>query len=352
MVLTNHPPDPLLDLDPWVAQRSCTFRFNVIDAVSTDVIGEIHPMRGATLTHDTGRTIKRELSISLGVTDTAAINPLRDRISVTMVFANGQEYPLGRYMFTDESFEKFTSGNLGEYVLNDEMFLVDQQIRRGIDGTSGSMTSVIKKVLSGLPIVYDIEPSGFSSQEAWPIGTYRGQILEALAISGDYFSPWFDNNGILRMIRTFNPINVIPDLDFDRGNQVMRRGIIQRNDLLTTPNVIVVVSNITGPASTREITATAFISVTAPNSVANRGFEIVETRNLQLTSAGQAQAVANGIAQRQTVFERVTLTTPPDPRHDSYNVIHWQGDQWLELSWSMALVEGGNMNHLLRKAYA
>jgi hypothetical protein len=51
------------------------------------------------------------------------------------------------------------------------------------------------------------------------------------------------------------------------------------------------------------------------------------------------------------VFERVELSTPPDPRHDSHNVIRWQGENWLELAWSMPLVEGGEMRHVLRKAY-
>ena len=73
--------------------------------------------------------------------------------------------------------------------------------------------------------------------------------------------------------------------------------------------------------------------------------------NLQVADADQARAVARGIGIRQTVFERVSLTTAPDPRHDSYNVVVWQGEKWLELAWSMALVEGGTMNHLLRKGY-
>lgn len=351
MVLTNLPRDPLLDLDPWVGQRSCTFKFHVVDAVSGDEMGEIHPIRGATLSHDTGRTIKRDLNISLGTADTAAINPLRERIRVTMVFANGATYPLGRYMFTNDNKKKYTSGKLGSEILNDEMFLIDQQIRKGIDGTLGSVSDVIGKVLSGLPITYNIEPSNFSAREVWPIGTNRGSILESLAISGDFFSPWMDNDGVFRMIRTFNPVDRIPDIDLDNGNRVLRESIEEDNDLLTAPNVFIVTSNISGTNGQQEIVGVAQVPVTAPNSVANRGFEIVDSRTLQLSSPGQAQAVANGIAQRQTVYERVTLTTPPDPRHDSYNVIHWDNAQWLELSWSMALVEGGTMNHLLRKAY-
>ena len=366
MVLTEFPPDPLLDLDPWVGQRQCTFRFNVVNAATNEVMGEINPIRGASLTHDTGKTIKRTLQMSLGVRDTAAINPLQDRVTVTMVFPNGQTYPLGKYMFTVETLNQQTSGNLGTYTLTDEMFLVDQQILRGINGALGSVSLVAQSILTELNIANDIEPSNFTTGEAWAIGTTRGRILEALAISGDYFSPWFDNNGIFRMIRTFNPINRIADLNLDQGRRVLRSSISNSSDLLTAPNIIVVLSNspslntanssgngaslATGNLINQAV-GIARIPNSAPNSVLNRGFEIPDVRTLQLTSPGQAQAVAEGIAQRQTVFEKVSLTTPPDPRHDSYNVIFWNNDYWLELSWSMALVEGGNMNHLLRKAY-
>lgn len=363
MVLTNLPKDPLLDLDPWVGQRSCTFKFHVVDSVTSDVMGEIHPIRGATLTHDTGRTIKRSLTLSLGTADTAAINTLQDRITVSMVFANGQTYPLGKYMFTTEQANQQTSGNLGSYTLNDEMFRIDQQIRRGINGADGTISLVAQKILTELNVANDIEPSNFTTAQAWPIGTNRGSIFEALAVAGDYFSPWLDNNGVFRMIRTFNPMDRIADLDLDSGNQVLRGSITNDSDLLTAPNIVIVVSNTpaTNTASigpngaignlTTQAVGIARIPNSAPNSILNRGFEIPDVRTLQLTSPGQAQAVAEGLAQRQTVVQKVNLTTAPDPRHDSYNVIFWNNAYWLELSWSMALVEGGGMNHLLRKAY-
>lgn len=350
MVLTNIPRDPLLDLDPWVGQRACSFRFYVTDAVTREQIGEIHPIRGASLTHDTGRTIKRQLQMNLGRVDTAALNPVTDRVSPYMVFGNGASYPLGRYMFSSMTYTEFTSGDLSTAMLYDEMFLVDQQIKAAFNPAFLPIDTAVHRLLSGLPITHKIASSTFTATGAWTIGNTRGQILEALAVTGDYFSPWFDNTGVLRMIRTFNPAMEIADLDLDNGNRVYRSNITRTSDLLTAPNTIIVISNSESTA-TGAIAATATIPVTAPNSVANRGFEITQTFNLQLTDSVQAQAVANGIAQRAQVAERVTLTTPPDPRHDSYNIIRWRDANWLELSWSMALIEGGTMNHLLRKAY-
>jgi hypothetical protein len=348
--VTNFPHDPILDLDPWVGQRQANFRFQLINGITGEQKGDIHPIRTASLSHDTSRTIKRQLSIDLGVADTVTVNPLTDRILVYMVFPSGVEYPLGQYMFTDVSRATWTSGQLGSMVLNDEMFLVDQQIEEGINGVGANMSSLIVEVLDGLPVTFQIEVSPFSSAEAWTIGTSRGQILEALAVSGDYFSPWFGNDGNLHFIRTFDPASKMPDFDWDVGNKVIRNSVIETDDLLTAPNRIIVVSNAADDPS-EKVVATADIPSTAPNSIANRGFVIPEVLNLQLSNQAQASAVASGIAQRMTVFERTGITTAPDPRHDSYNVIQWQGEKWLELAWTLPLVEGAAMSHLLRKAY-
>lgn len=350
MVLTNFPHNSLLDLDPWVGQRSATYRFEVTNGVTGLSMGTVNPIRIGNLSHDTTKAIKRELKLAFGVADMAAINTLQDRISVFMVFGNGEEYPLGRYMFTDASRRVFTSGSLGNMILSDEMFLVDQPITAGINGVGFGVSQVIQTVLAGLPIEWKLEPAPYVCAESWGVGTNRGAILESLSISGNLFSPWFDNNGTLRFIETFNPADKIPDFNYDIGNQVMRSAILETDDLLTAPNVFVVISN-NAADSSQEVVARAQIPPNAPHSVVNRGFEIAEVVDLQLSNVAQAQAVAIGLVNRQTIFERVSLTTAPDPRFDSYNVVYWQGDLWLDLAWELDLVEGAPMHHLLRRSY-
>lgn len=350
MTLTNFPHDELLDLDPWVGQRQATYRFHLLDGVTGENKGDITPLRSAKLTHDTSRTIKRQLTMDLGVFDTSLINTIRDRVLVFMTFPNGSEYPLGRYMFTDSSRQVFTSGRLSNVVLNDEMFLVDQQITAGINGGGKSVSAIILAIMSTLPVSVLLEASNYLSQESYNIGTGRGQILEALALVGDYFSPWLDNNGVMRFIRSFDPATKVPDFDFDSSNKVMREPITETDDLLTAPNIFIVVSNAADDPTVQAF-GTAKVPPSAPHSEVNRGFQIPQVKDLQTSDLAQAQAVAVNLANRQTIFERVSLNTAPDPRHDSYNVIQWQGELWLELAWSMALVEGGVMGHLLRKAY-
>ena len=349
MVLTTLPQTPLLDLQPWVGQRGATYQFRRVNGVSGENLGLITPIRNATLSHDTTRIIKRQLTLNLGAADVAAINPLSDRILVSMTLGDGSVWPLGRYMFTDMTKVKFTSGELANVVLNDEMFLVDQPITAGYDASGKTAIFAYGQLLEGLPVTLKAEAAGFTMSQAWTVGTNRGSIMDAIAVAGDYFSPWFGNDSLIHLIRSFNPASQIPQFDWDSGNQVMRESISESSNILVAPNRFVVISNT--QANSTPVVGITDVPANAPNSFTNRGFYILSVKTLQVSDGGQAQAVSAGLANRGTVFETVTLNTAPDPRHDSYDVIHWQGSLWLELAWSMRLVEGGEMSHTLRKGY-
>lgn len=348
-MLTTLPQDNILDLAPWVGQRSNTFWFMVVDGVSGEHKGRIYPLRSGQLSHDTSRTIKRQLTANLGAVDTATINVLVDRIDLLMVMGDGTIWPLGRYMFTNQTKVRFTSGDLSNVSLNDEMFLVDQEITSGFDSTGKIAVTCYEELLSGLPVELISEPAGFTLMQSWGIGTNRGSIMDAIATASDYFSPWFGNDKKMHLIRTFNPADQVPQFDWDAGNQVMRDSISEQSNVLTAPNRFMVISNTN--TQNGAIVGIATVPPTAPNSFANRGFYISTTQTLQLSDAPQAQAVATGLANRLSVFETTTLSTALDPRHDSYDVIHWQGSLWLELAWSMQLQAGGKMTHTIRKGY-
>lgn len=350
-MLTTQAFSDQVDLSPWVGQRSAIFTFRLVNGVTGENLGEINPIRGsAQLTHDISRTIKRQLSMALGVADTARVEPISGRVDVSMTIAN-VEYPLGRYMFIDFSKAISTGGDESVLQLTDEMFLVDQQITTPINGLNVPITATIQNMLADLPITVDVEISPYVGVQSWAIGDGRGQILESLALTGDYFSPWFGNDQKFHMIRAFNPDDKVPAFDFDAGNQVIRDPITHTDNLLTAPNRFIVISN----AST-DPTVPVFASVdvppTAPHSIPNRGFVIPEIQTLPVANNVQAAAVANNLALRQSVFENVVLSTAPDPRHDSYDVIVWQGENWLEISWSMSMTEGAAMTHALRKVYS
>jgi hypothetical protein len=350
-MLTTLPQNDLLDLPPWAGQRKSTFSFTVINGLTGEQLGTITPLRTATLRHNTTSTIKRTLSISLGKIDTGTIDPVTARVDVEMVLQDGSVWPLGRYMFTTQTKIKFTSGMLSNAVLNDEMFIVDQPMIKGFDATNKSVTQCYEQLLADLPVEFIGEPSVFRMTQGWGASTSLGSVLNSLAVAGDYFAPWFSNDKKMHLIRTFNPVDQVPQFDWDSRNQVLREAITDTSNVLTAPNRFQVVSNTN--VDSAPIVGLATVPPTAPHSFANRGFYITQSQTLQLFSQSQAQAVATGLANRLTVFETVTLNTLADPRHDSYDVIFWNGSFWLELAWDMNLTAGGGgiMNHTLRKAY-
>ena len=343
-------PVPVLDLDDGIGQRTATYRFDLVDGVSGENLGQVHPIRsGAAITHDTTRVIKRDLRANFGSVDTAAINPLTDRIMPSMLIG-GQSWPLGRFMFVDETTLVSTGGALGDVALVDEMFIVDQQRSAAFSSTL-SATAAVVDFLTGLPLVdVEVEPSPYPAVGSWAPGTTGGQILEALATQGDYMTPWMDNLGVFRMIRTVDPDTAVPTLDFDRGHRVIAGSISETSDLLRAPNRFIVASN-SAEAAGDVIVGTYDVPPSAPYSIAQRGFVIPQVVNLQVDSITQAFAVARNLGIRQSVFRRTQLSTPPDPRHDSYDVIRWQGVNWLELGWSMTLEEGAPMTHVLRRSF-
>lgn len=349
---------PVLDLSAAVGQMNYTWRFELVNALTDEHLGDITPIRGASLSHDSGMTTKRRLSLSLGKSDTAAVNTLVDRVRVFMTIPAAPnpdredgDWPLGRYAWSDNPRKVSTGGKLAQPTLNDEMFVIDQELDKGVNGRGQPIVTVIGIIMNGLGVNVLADPSPYLAADAWSSGTNRGQVLEAIAVTGDYWSPWFDNNGALRFLRTFDPATAVVDIDLDAGYQVLREGIVENDGLLTAPNRIIVISNGARDPS-GSIVAVADVPVTAPNSIANIGTVRSKQYTLQVSDPVQAVAVANGLAQRNQVFETVTLATAADPRHDGYNVIRWQGDNWLELAWEMPLTPGAPMTHTMRKSYA
>jgi hypothetical protein len=350
MTLTKFPTDQYLDLPRYRGQRTERFRYEWKNGITNETLGWLTPKKESPpqLVHDSSRSIKRSLTLSLGVTDTARINSLTDRV-LPYVEIGGTAYPLGRFMFTDDLSQMSTGGDQGSYTLLDEGFIIDQPIERGVTPLGGVDTTIIS-MLKGLPILTPrIEASSYDAMGGFAAGQTRGQIINTYSFQGDYFPYWMNNDGQFNLVRTFDPAGEIPDFDFDSNHKVMRNDIARSSTILTATNRFIVVSTASDEAPVYGIYD---VPPSAPHSQANRGFYIIEHKSVQLASNSQANAVARSFGLQQTIYERITLNTAIDPRHDSYNVIRFDGSNWLELAWSMELRPGGAMQHTMRKAYA
>ncbi len=343
--------DTFLDLDESVGVRSGTFKFFHYDGVTGENLGNITPyISNPTLVHDTSRTVKRSLSLSLGIQDASVINPVRDRIWVYMNL-QGRDWPLGRYMFTDDLAQVTSKGNLASIQVVDEMFRIDQSISQPYASFLEQVPVAVRKLVDELDIQFDIDSSPYTSAVSSPIGSRRGSILAQLATQGDYQTPWMNNLGKFTMIRTVDAASAVPTIDFDTEDRIFADGITRTTDILDAPNRFIVIGN-GASALNASIVGTYDVPNSAPHSIQNRGFVIPAVVNMQVNNPVQAEAAARTIGLNSNVVERATFSTPPDPRHDSYDVCVWAGLRWLEVRWSMTLVEGGAMSHTLVRAYA
>lgn len=354
--LINEEPNALLDLDDWVGQRTSTYRFELVDVV-TGYRRQINPISDLPpiLTHDTSRTIKRQINnLLLGVEDTQAFNTITSRLEIFMELA-GVSYPLGQYMPNGQLRVHSTAGTQSAQGFYDLGFIVDQELPEGFSSLYDGepLYKTVQRLLSPLPITFALESSVFIDTVSWPAGARRGYIVEQLALDGDWFPPWFDHNNVMRWIRTFDSATAIPTFDFDTGNKVFRAKVTTSDNLIDAPNRFVVISNGISSIGTNSSPVVGVYNVpdAAPHSAANRGFIFTKTESRQLYNVEQANAVARSVGQQQTLFETLNISTAPDPRHDSYDVIRWQGSNWLEISWSLPLIEGGEMTHVARRAY-
>jgi len=352
---------PQLALDDYIGIRTSTFRFRLFNGVTGENLGDITPyISNPQLSHDTSRTVKRTLSLDLGVEDSSAINPITDRIDVSMIVEGLDEFPLGRYMFTDSLQQVSTGGNRASVQLVDEMFIINQPMdtpystfRTNVPDDSSGLTpgdEAILDLLAGYDFKVRLEGvQAFASAQA-AIGADRSQVINSIAQQCGYFSPWMDNENFFHVIRTFDPETVVPQFDYDTRHAVYVDSISTSTDIITAPNRFIVLDN--GSSSgTLPIVGTYDVPPSAPYSIAQRGFVIPKIVTMQVPTEVQATAVATALGVQNSVTEQIQFSTPPDPRHDSYDVCLLQGQLWLERSWSMTLVEGASMQHTCTRFY-
>src|SRR5688500_12771622 len=118
--LTENARDDLFDLTIR-GIRSATFSFTLVETTTEIIVGELNPVSNSvpTLSHDTTRAVKRTITLTLGVTDTAKFDEIAHRVDVAMVFADGREFPLGRYMPVSFSRIPTTAGDMSSVALAD-----------------------------------------------------------------------------------------------------------------------------------------------------------------------------------------------------------------------------------------
>lgn len=344
----------LLDLE--VRSRREKVQFELVDAVGRK-IGDVHPERKCVISNDATAQIKRKLTgFTLTPSDTAAVNPLTDRVRATWVLDDGSTYPRGVFLFAEASTARLSYGDRLTGTLVDQGLILAQEIDRTVGFDTGtSATTAIRTVLEFAGF-YNVTVAASTFELGSPVGWPAGQsgttwakILDDLCAKAGCYPVHFDDNGT-PVVRTIdNVAEATPVLDY-RG-RIRAGSIVDSNDLLIAPNRYLAVDT---SATTGAITGTFDIPDTAPHSYARRGFRItkvVEAPGVgdvaQAAAAAQAAYTAGPVA-----YATASWTTTPDPRAGTFDVVRlWDGQNWLETSWSLPCVAGGAMTHHAKRVF-
>lgn len=366
--MTTFVPNAALDIARWVGQRQYSFTFELLDGPTGVSRGYVHPRRdvGSVITHDTTRTIKRTVTLEFERDDTTLIDTIRDRIKICML-VGGAAYPLGTYMFIDGTAQVTTAGRMGLMQLVDEMFIIDQPLDDSFSALPGqpdttdavgeNVATVIKRLLLRYPLIRSVvvESTAGRTIGSWPAGTAGSKTLNDLTLDGFYWPAWFDNMGTLRVVQSWDPATATPQFDWDENQQVIRNSVVRSDNLLSSPNRFVVISNALpseAQANPDPIIGRYVLPASAPHAFANRGFYITVTQDIQVSSSFQAYQAAKALSVRNYPFEKAEMQTLIDPRHDGFDVIKWDDEYWLETAWTIPLSENGDMSHTLQKVYS
>lgn len=355
--------NPLLDLD--ASSRGATWRFDIYDndeAMGTLTLAD----RGSppTLTVDTSRTIKRSLSnVNLAPNEINDINVVSWSVKLVMVLSDGTEWPQGVFRWADVS--RPILSDTGDVVytggvcsLVDQLMIVDQQMGHSVSLVPGTnIADAIADLLAELPITFSVQASSAvvnPSTEAisWTIGTSRLKIVNDLAKMIGYHELYFDNTGMGRLASMPNPLSTSFEdvLQYPVGKRTFIGTCTRSTNLLDIPNRFIVVNN---GATTAPVYGQCDIPPDAPHSFENRGFFVTHVEQIQgISTNADAQFAAEALCRQwRFPFETVEFAGPPDPRHDHYNTVNFEGDIFLELSHSMTLRDGTDHKHVLRRTY-
>ena len=354
-------PNALLDLN-GVSSRAASWVFELYEAGnSLGTLQLLDRQAPPALTVDVSRAIKRTLTgLSFLPDEVADINVIKASIKLSMQLSDGTMWPQGVFLFSDVSRNVVTNKNgitfsIGEASLVDQLLIVDQELDRSVSYSPGTViTDAIGSLLAELPITYEIQPSSAQVNTAeaisWTIGTRRLRIINELAMMIGYHDLYFDNNGMGRLGPVLDP-DTVPDdqiLMYRIGQRTFLGSVTRSTNILDLPNRFVVVNN--GPTDV-PVVGTYDIPPGAPHSFENRGFFVTRVELSQgIASDADADYAALQLSKQwRFPFETIEFSGPPDPRHDHYQIVDFEGQRLLELNWNMTLVDGSDMTHTLRR---
>lgn len=355
------PPSDADLLDLVYGLRVSGFRYELLDAANQPVgTLDVDDTGGAPqVTNNINRTIKRSMQgLVLPPAMQADVNPLVHRVRPWMTLSNGSEFPVGVFLFADLSGERHSFGDIGHGTMSDQGLILDQPIPKGTGYAPGRLISeaIASEFRKAGLTSWDIDPTitgRIGAAVAWPAGTHRSVVCADLCALGGAYSPYFSNAGLITVDRVHDLSTATPVLRYftDQRSRIFDATTTVSSDVLDAPNLYIVID---GSAADSPVVGSYSIPASAPHSFANRGFHVsrvIDADGLENIAAAVARAKAAYNSGAGAAYAHVQFASPPDPRHDTFQVIAYDDLNYQEQEWTMTLREGTDMTHHLRRSY-
>lgn len=361
--------DALNLTDGW-SQQVSSYRFDLLDKEGI-FLGDIPVFHGASVENNINRTMKRSISgVSMPPDAINHINLLSDRVRPMMILTDGTEYPLGVFIFSDTSITRVSQGS-AQYTtpgstigpssveMLDQMALLDSAIPTPIAFRPNTLItdcidSLLQKAATWTPGLTWVLPESNSIIRGteWFVkapGTTLLAAINDLCSLGSFYSIYSDNSGVFQ-------VKEVPDLDgdadfvYDYDTTVIADSIVETTDVWNVPNRWIVINT---ALTERSVYGYWDLPSSSIYSIAARGRVVAEVVDRQgINTNEQAKKTAKTIGtQSQSAYEWVDFEATPNPLHDTFNVVQFEGNMYREQSWNLRLTPGGSHKHELRRTY-
>lgn len=360
----------ILDLD--TLQRTEHYEFTLLDRALNQIEidsddGRLHPAAGSvpTIVSDGTAHITRSLQgVQLTPKDANLIDPIGHRLQVHHVLPEASDVThrsLGIFMFQETPRRISTRGRTTTFGMIDQSLILDQPrqyntaVNTGFPALAGAELVAVTQGIPGDRIIADIDTTPVSANQAWRPGENALSIIREMAALGHPMFVYWTNDGYLRFRKIPDDLDVLtPDQIYTAGTsrrlRVLGDGYDETDDLWQAPNLYVVTNT---DADNNLVTGEYRLPASAPHSIENRGFVVARVIEEQGTSTSDLLHLRAIYAylQDNRAMKYIEFEGPADPRHDTYDIVEFMGDNYIELRWSLPLVHGGRMTHRLARLY-
>ena len=347
-----------------VGVRADSFVFELLD-VHHNVIGplKVSETSAPTVTNDTTRSVFRTCT-GLTVLDgnqgddgtflrLADIDPLRSRLRVSMVLQNGEAFPLGVFMFGDDTRKPFSWGTEWTPALFDETFVVDDPLDQTYGLAPGDSIVQLVNLLVEQCNLASVDLSAVVDQHAasavtYAAGSSRNQAIIALLALLGVLPPFFDNDGTYTA-KAAPASGQGPDHILASGTIIIDGSTSTTSSLYRAPNRYQVI----GSDPSGAFIGTYDLPDSAANSFVNTGDRVVSSTTMQgvpSTAVANLAAYVNALTDRNN-YIAATASTTADPTFGTFDLVQLYGVMLIETAWSLVCSSGGSMTHTLAGFY-